>query len=142
MFHVKHIDDEYFKILYNLSLKSSKNGDIPVGSIVLYNDKIIGKGYNNRYKLKKVLGHAEINAIKDAEKNIGDWRLNDCVLITTLKPCNMCASVINESRIANVYYILDQENLSYKYRFKKIESENKYILKYKELFNNFFKNMR
>ena len=143
MFHVKHKNNiELYELLYKLSVKSAKNGDIPVSSVVIYNDKIIGKGYNNRQKNKKILGHAEINAIKEAEKNIKDWRLNDCILITTLKPCNMCAEIINASRIKKVYYLLDQENTNYKYKYEQMFDNNEYIEKYKQLFDNFFKNLR
>ena len=142
MFHVKHINNKMYEILLKLSEKSSKNGDIPVSSIIVLNKKIIGKGYNNRHKKKNVLGHAEINAIIDAEKTLKDWRLNDCLLITTLKPCNMCSEVIKSVRIKKVYYILDQENTSNDLEYEKINIYNEYIDKYKILFNNFFKNMR
>ena len=142
MFHVKHIDEKVFELLYKLAVKSAKNGDIPVSSIIIYKDKIIAKGYNNKEKNSDILGHAEINAIKKAEKRINDWRLNECILITTLKPCNMCAEVINSTRISKVFYILDQENTNYSYKYTKIDHKNEYIDKYKELFYNFFKNIR
>ena len=143
MFHVKHMDnDKIYKLLYKLALKSANNGDIPVSSLIVYKDKIIAKGYNNKEKHKKILGHAEINAIKKAEKCIGDWRLNDCVLITTLKPCKMCAEVINSSRISNVYFFIDQESSNYDYNYIKINDKSEYIIKYIKLFNDFFKNIR
>ena len=142
MFHVKHIDENIYKELYKLALKSVKNDDVPVSALVLYNDKIIGKGYNNRGSKNTVLGHAEVNAIKQAEKYIKDWRLTECTIICTLKPCFMCAEVIESSRIKNVYYILDQEMFNYDYDFKKIDDNNEYIEKYKKLFNDFFKSIR
>ena len=143
MFHVKHIKDiDIYELLYKMAVKSAKNGDIPVSSIIICEDKIIGKGYNSRHKNKEILGHAEINAIKDAEKHIKDWRLNNCILITTLQPCDMCAEVINASRIEKVFYILDQENLKYEYKYEKIVDNNEYIEKYKQMFDDFFKNMR
>ena len=142
MFHVKHKENNIYKELYELAIKSAKNEDVPVSSIVLYNNKIIGKGYNNRQSKGTVLGHAEVNAIKQAEKQINDWRLSECTLICTLKPCFMCAEVIRSSRIKNVFYILDQEMFNYNYDFKQIDENNEYIDKYKELFNNFFKKLR
>ena len=142
MFHVKHIEDNIYKELYKLAVKSAKIDDVPVSAIVIYKDKIIGKGYNNRQYRKNVLGHAEANAIKQAEKHIKDWRLNECILITTLKPCNMCAEIINSSRISEVYYIFDQESSKYDYNFKKIDDKNIYIEKYKDLFDNFFNKLR
>lgn len=136
MFHVKQYDD----ILYKLALKSYKKDEIPVGSIVIYKDKIIGKGYNNRQSKNNVCGHAEINAILNAEKKIKDWRLNDCIIISTLKPCNMCYEIIKESRINKIYYILDQKNINYNDNsVKKINIDDN---KYKKLINLFFESKR
>ena len=143
MFHVKHINNnEIYKKLYKLAIKSAKNGDIPVSSIIIYKEKIIAKGFNNKEKNNNALGHAEINAVRIAEKYIKDWRLNECVLITTLKPCKMCAEVINASRISKVYYILEQDNTDYEYNYEKITENSEFIDKYIRLFNNFFKKLR
>lgn len=133
--------DKYMPLLYKLVLKSYKNGEIPVGSIVIYNDKVIGKGYNTRQSSYNVCGHAEINAIKQAEKSLKDWRLDNCILVSTLKPCNMCSSVINESRIDKVYYLFDQDGIINN-NFIKIDSNSEYKNKINELFNDFFKKMR
>lgn len=133
--------DKYMPLLYKLVLKSYKKGEIPVGSIVIYNDKAIGKGYNTRQSSYNVCGHAEINAIKQAEKILRDWRLDNCILISTLKPCNMCSSVINESRIDKVYYLFDQDGIINN-NFIKIDSNSEYKNKINELFNDFFKKMR
>lgn len=142
MFHVKHIDDKYNKILYKLAYKSFKNKEIPVGAIIIYNNKIIGKGYNNRQCTNDVCGHAEIMAIKKAEKSIGDWRLNDCILISTLKPCKMCTEIIRESRIKYVYYYVDQNDSNNEKKFKKINDCEEFVNKYMKIFNNFFKSLR
>ncbi len=137
--------NEYVKILIKLANKSLKYNDIPVGAIVLKDNEIVGKGYNNRYRAKKVTGHAEINAILAAEKKLNDHRLNGCVLISTLMPCPMCREVIKESRIDKVYYILsrpDSENLKIKGYEKLDNIELELVKKYKEDFLNFFKKMR
>ena len=138
------INDKYLKILYKLAYKAYKKGEIPVGSIIIYNNKIIGMGYNNKESNNNVCGHAEINAITNASKYMKDWRLNECMLLTTLKPCEMCNEVIKASRIKDVYYLLDQNNLKYNSNYKQIsiESNNKYLVGYTELFNDFFKNIR
>ena len=133
--------DKYMPLLYKLVLKSYKKGEIPVGSIVIYNDKVIGKGCNTRQSNYNVCGHAEINAIKQAEKFLKDWRLDNCILISTLKPCNMCSCVINESRIDKVYYLFDQDGIVNSI-FIKLDSNNEYKNKINELFNDFFKKMR
>ncbi len=141
MFHVKQ--DEYFKILYKLALKSYKNNEIPVSAIIIYKDKIIGKGYNDRQNKHNILGHAEIKAILNASKKIKDWRLNECILISTLKPCDLCNEVIKASRIKEVYYILNQPNTNYSNKkYKLIDNSSFYIEKYKEIFNNFFSKLR
>ena len=140
MFHVKHINNKMYEILLKLSEKSSKNGDIPVSSIIVLNKKIIGKGYNNRHKKKNVLGHAEINAIKDATTNLGDWRLNGCDLYVTLEPCDMCIEVIKESRIDNIYFLLENKDKHKYNRTNKctLAYDESVVNNYKEKLSNFF----
>ena len=133
--------DEYYKILYELVLESNKLNEIPVGSIVIYDNKIIGKGYNNRQTTKDVCGHAEINAIKEAEQKLGDWRLNDCILISTLHPCKMCQQVIKESRIDKVYYFISQEEVLNK-SYQQIKSNKQYLDNINNIFLEFFKSIR
>ena len=134
--------EDYTELLYKLVLKSYKNNEIPVGSIVIYNNKIIGKGYNTRQKTNYVCGHAEVNAIKDAEKYINDWRLDNCILISTLKPCNMCSSIIKESRIDRIYYLFDQDKVLNEDNYNKIDYNDKYTELIEDLFSDFFKNIR
>lgn len=82
------------------------NDEIPVCAIVINKEnKIVGIGHNSRQGDHCVTGHAEINAIIDAEKNIGDWRLDGYSMIVTLEPCNMCMSIIRETRLDSVYYL-------------------------------------
>lgn len=85
------------------------NKDIPIGAVVVLNNEIIGRGHNNRYNNIDVTNHAEIIAIREAAKKLGDWRLNNCDLYVTLEPCDMCMEVIKESRINNVYYLVEKE---------------------------------
>lgn len=87
----------------NEAMLSFKAGEMPVGAVVVRDGIIIGKGHNLKESEKDATQHAEINAIKDACKNIGDWRLNDASLYVTLEPCPMCAGAIIESRIKRVY---------------------------------------
>ena len=78
--------------------------EVPVGAVIVYNDKIIARGHNTREVKQSVLGHAEINAIKKASKKIGSWRLEDCDIYVTLEPCSMCSGAIIQSRIRNLYF--------------------------------------
>lgn len=80
------------------------SGEVPVGAVVVLNDKIIGRGHNTVEASKHSFAHAEINAIKEAQDYIGDWRLDGAVLFTTLEPCAMCAGAIINSRLATLVY--------------------------------------
>lgn len=77
-------------------------GEVPIGCVIVYGDKIIGRGYNRRNTDKSTLSHAEITAIKKASKAMGDWRLEECTLYVTLEPCQMCSGAIVQARIPRV----------------------------------------
>ena len=79
--------------------------DVPVGAIIIKDGIIIGSGYNTKEKNKNVLEHAEINAIREAQKNFNNWNLNGSDMYVTLNPCSMCMEVIKQARISNVYYL-------------------------------------
>lgn len=95
-------DIKYMKEAIRQAKKAWKLTEVPIGCVIVYNDKIIGKGYNRRNTDKTTLGHAEITAIKRASKIMGDWRLEDCTLYVTLEPCQMCAGAIVQARIPRV----------------------------------------
>lgn len=76
--------------------------EVPIGAIIVHQDKIIGRGYNRRNSDKNTLSHAEIIAINEASEFIGDWRLEDCTIFITLEPCPMCAGAIIQARIPEV----------------------------------------
>lgn len=138
------MEEKILKILYKLSIKASKKSEIPVSAILLCENKIIAKAYNKRNKSNSTISHAEIRVIQIANKKLKSWRLNNCTLYVTVKPCEMCESVIKESRIKEVYYLLDRipEKKQYnKTVFKKIESNHseKISQKYLENLNNFWK---
>lgn len=107
--------DKYIDELIKLSKKAYSKNEVPVSAIIVYENKIIAKSYNKRFKNNDVLNHAEISAIKKASKYIKDWRLNGCDLYVTLKPCEMCEEIIKASRIDNVYYLIDKEETKKKY---------------------------
>ena len=93
------IDEKYMKAALSQAKKAYGKGEVPIGCVIVYEDKIIGRGYNRRNTDKSTLAHAEIAAIKKAVKVIGDWRLEGCTLYVTLEPCPMCAGAIVQSRI-------------------------------------------
>lgn len=96
------LDEKYMKEAIRLAKKAGKLGEVPIGCVIVYQDRIIGRGYNRRIIDKNVLSHAEINAIRKACKVMGDWRLEECTMYVTLEPCPMCAGAIVQARIPHV----------------------------------------
>ncbi len=94
--------EKYMKEAIRQARKAEANKDVPIGCVIVYEDKIIARGYNRRNVDKTTLAHAEILAIKKASKYLGDWRLEDCTMYVTLEPCQMCAGAIVQARIPNV----------------------------------------
>ena len=92
-------DLKYMKQAIRLAKKAADGGDVPIGCVIVYEGKIIARGYNRRNADKTTLAHAEILAIKKASKVMGDWRLEDCTMYVTLEPCQMCAGAIVQARI-------------------------------------------
>ena len=87
-----------------LAAEAAAEGEVPVGCVIVRNGEIVGRGRNRRERSKTALGHGEIEAIADACKNLGGWRLWDCTLYVTLEPCPMCAGAIINARIPRVVY--------------------------------------
>ena len=82
--------------------KAEAVGDVPIGCVIVFEDKIIARAYNQRNKKKTTLAHAELLAIQKASKKLGDWRLEECTMYITLEPCQMCAGAIVQARIPKV----------------------------------------
>lgn len=95
-------DEKYMKQALKQANKARDNQDVPIGCVIVYEGKVIARGYNRRNADKTTLAHAEILAIKKASKYIGDWRLEDCTMYVTLEPCQMCAGAIVQARIPRV----------------------------------------
>lgn len=133
--------------------KAFDKDESPIGAIVVYQGKIIGRGHNERNTKKNALAHAEITAINEACNSIGDWRLEDCTIYVTLEPCPMCSGAIVQSRIPRVVFgarspkagfagsvmnILDLKELNHRCEVIEgiCEEESKQLLQ------NYFKQMR
>lgn len=101
---IQSIHEMWMSEAIRLAEIAYKKEEIPVGSIVVKNNKIIGRGYNQREILKDPTAHAEILAITAAANTIGNWRLVDCTLYVTKEPCAMCAGAIINSRIESVIF--------------------------------------
>ncbi len=101
------------KIALECAKQAFDINEVPIGAIVVCDGEVIGRGYNTREATNDVTAHAEIAAIKDAAKHLNTWKLDNCQLYVTVKPCLMCYSAIEQSRIKIVYFGVDQ------YSFKK-----------------------
>lgn len=95
-------DERYMKEAIRQAKKAYALEEVPIGCVIVYEDRIIARGYNRRNTDKNTLSHAELNAIRKASKKLGDWRLEDCTLYVTLEPCQMCAGAIVQARVSRV----------------------------------------
>ena len=86
------------------ALKGQHRGEVPVGAVVVYQNKIIARAQNTREQKQSPIGHAEINAIAKAAKKLGTWRLENCDVYITLEPCPMCAGALQQARVRSVYF--------------------------------------
>lgn len=96
------IDEKYMKAALQQAKKAYQLGEVPIGCVIVYQDKIIARGYNRRNTDKNTLSHAEMIAINKASKKMGDWRLEGCTMYVTLEPCQMCAGATVQARMDKV----------------------------------------
>lgn len=142
---------KYIKETLKQAAKAYMNNEVPVGSIIIKNDKIIARGYNKTQKYNTTINHSEIIAIKKAQTKLNNWRLNDCVLFTSLEPCVMCSGAIINSRIKKIYFFTKSDFITPEERnaLMLIYKKNKVDIvqlddedKSKKLLNDFFKEKR
>lgn len=95
-------DEKYMKQAIRQAKKAYAIGETPIGCVIVYQDKIIGRGYNRITIDKNTLAHAELTAIRKASRKMGDWRLEGCTMYVTLEPCQMCSGAIVQSRMTRV----------------------------------------
>ena len=97
-------DERFMAEALWLAETAAAEGEVPIGCVIVKDDRIVGRGRNRREKGKTALGHAELDAIAEACRNLGGWRLWQCRLYVTLEPCPMCAGAIINARIPVVIY--------------------------------------
>ena len=97
-------DKKFMEEALRLARQSADEGEVPVGAVVVLGDEIVGRGRNRREKDKNALAHAELEAINEACKTLGGWRLWQCDMYVTLEPCPMCTGAIINSRIKRLVY--------------------------------------
>lgn len=148
------MNKNYMDLAFHYANLAFKFGEVPIGCVIVKENKVISYGFNSKEKYNCVINHAEIIAIKSASEKLKNWRLDDCDLYVTLDPCPMCASAIKQARIKNVYSALnnsDDNNLAIiKEIFDKNDKINASVKFFsnldqnrsKNLLNKFFKSQR
>ena len=136
-------DSYYMNIAIKEAIKAEQIDEIPVGAVIVdQNGFIIGKGYNKREKLNQTIGHAEIEAIRKANKKNNNRRLLNCTMYVTLEPCEMCKKVIKESKIEKVIYCINNSSVNnYEVGYKTIEDSSLSKI-YNKIFKESFKKIR
>lgn len=136
--------NKYFEITIEEAKKAFKKNEVPVGALIVSNDKIISKTHNKRQSKHGVLNHAEILCIIKAEKKMKDWRLDNCEMYVTLEPCTLCKKIIEHSRIKKVYYLTNkpENNKEYKKTIYEHMSVDRYDKENKKILAKFFEKMR
>ena len=146
-------NEKYMREAYKQAKKAYNLNEVPVGCVIVQNDKIIARGYNLRNTKKNVLYHAEIIAINKACKNLNKWILDDCTLYVTMEPCIMCAGTILQARVKKIVYGIPQDrygcvdtmmHLFTDYEFNNTPIVEKGVMEeeIKILVKQFFKEMR
>ncbi len=96
--------EDYMKIALSLAQEARKNGEIPVGAIIVVNGEIVAKACNEKEMRGDATAHAEILALQRAAKQVGHWRLSDATMYVTLEPCSMCAGAMVQARLGKLVY--------------------------------------
>lgn len=115
------MNKKYMKMAIMQAKKALKNNEVPVGAVIIKNNKIISKAYNKKEKAKNSTKHAEIIAISKACKKLKNWRLEDCEIYVTMEPCMMCSGAIEQSRIKKIIYGVKNENYGCTDKLKNVE---------------------
>lgn len=97
-------DEHFMEEALKEARKAFDENEVPVGAVVVLNDAIIGRGHNKREGLLDISSHAEIEALKDAARTIGSWKMEGCTLYVTLEPCLMCSGAILQSKLSRIVY--------------------------------------
>lgn len=137
------MNEYYMNVAIAEAKKAYKYEEVPVGAVIIKNNKILAKAYNKKEKTKNVIQHAEIIAIARACKKLKNWRLDDCEIYVTMEPCMMCSGAIQQSKIKKIVYGIKNENYGFTNQLKNIEVISQVCEKEcLELIQSFFKKRR
>ena len=101
------VDEQYMRIAFDQAKTAEENGDVPIGAVIVHNNQIIAKAYNQKEQLQDPTAHAEIIALTQAAAALENWHLNGCTMYVTLEPCPMCAGALVLARIDRLVYGCD-----------------------------------
>lgn len=107
-------DEHYMRMALNEALEALENGEVPIGAVVVSNDRIIGRGHNLVETLHDVTAHAEMQAITAASDTLGGKYLPDCTIYVTVEPCAMCAAALGWAQIGRVVFGADDEKRGFR----------------------------
>lgn len=138
--------EKFMNIALKEALKAYRSNDVPIGCIIVKNDRIISKAYNKKEKNNDPTAHAEIIAIKRACKKLKNWRLLDCEIYSTMEPCEMCFNAIKQARIKKIVYGIENKQFGFSLKTNDV-SELEIISgilaeKSKKIVQDFFKEKR
>ena len=118
--------DDFIAVALDEAKKAYKLNEVPVGAVIVSNNKIIAKAHNLKRNTNNIMNHAEIMCINEASKQIGDWRRNECEMYITLEPCPMCAGALVQARVKKIYIGSESNIKSNKEIIQKILQNNEY----------------
>lgn len=136
------MDEKFLNEALKEARKAYKKDEIPVGCVIVNNEKIVARGHNLRESKQNTLMHAEIMAVDRACKYFNSWRLDDCVMYVTLEPCMMCMGAIVESRIKKVVYGTKNNSEQMYVRVKNVDLIYANSKECSDILTDFFKNKR
>ena len=139
--------EKYIEIAKSEAYKAYKKDEVPIGAVIFNEKGVVFKGHNNKHKKNNIIGHAEINCLKNASKMKRSWILDDYSILVTLEPCLFCLLALEESRIKKIYYLNRNNKSGGLDEYKKIRNELEIIkldtdYEYEKMLKNFFKNKR
>ena len=137
------MNEYYMNIAIKEAKKAYKYKEVPVGAVIVRNNKVIAKAYNKKERTKNVTKHAEIIAISKACKKLKNWRLENCEIYVTMEPCMMCSGAIEQSKIKKIVYGVKNENFGSISKLKNVKIISQVCEKEcKQLVQSFFKKRR
>ncbi len=130
------MNEKFMNLAIKEAIKAFENDEVPVGCVIVKDNLVIAKAYNKKEKLHCASKHAEVIAVEKASKKLNNWRLDNCDVYVTLEPCPMCASLLKQARVSNIYCGLsnsDSSNIKIINQILEKDKNNSRVLIYNDL---------